>query len=229
MKLYAVSDGPPSLACRMVLKALNISFELVPVNFNIGEHLTDEYFKLNPQKEIPVLDDDGFLLSESVAIMQYLCDQYAPENSIYPKEPKKRALVNHRLNFNMGFYYNYISQYAMAPIFFDYPRSDMGKKKVELALNAFETYLKNTNTKYAAGDNMTIADCALAAGTLPLEAIGYKFDHCPLVTKWYNTFKSENASVWEIGQAGLDEIADFEQNPPDLSKLNHPLHPARKN
>lgn len=46
MKLYGVSDGPPSLACRMVLKALNISFELVPVNFNIGEHLTDEYFKV---------------------------------------------------------------------------------------------------------------------------------------------------------------------------------------
>lgn len=140
MKLYAVSDGPPSLACRMVLKALNIEFELVPVNFNIGEHLTDEYFKvkkkfsngrktntnkllkfannfsslqLNPQKEIPVLDDDGFLLGESIAIMQYLCDQYAPENPIYPKQPKQRALVNHRMCFNMGYYYSFISQYAV--------------------------------------------------------------------------------------------------------------------
>lgn len=46
MKLYSVSDGPPSLACRMTLKALNIQFELVPINFNIGEHLTDEYFKV---------------------------------------------------------------------------------------------------------------------------------------------------------------------------------------
>lgn len=70
-------------------------------------------FQLNPQKEIPVLDDDGFLLSESIAIMQYLCDQYAPENPIYPKEPKQRALVNHRMLFNMAFYYNYISQYAV--------------------------------------------------------------------------------------------------------------------
>lgn len=70
-------------------------------------------FQLNPQKEIPVLDDDGFLLGESIAIMQYLCDQYAPENPIYPKEPKKRALVNHRMLFNMAFYYNYISQYAV--------------------------------------------------------------------------------------------------------------------
>lgn len=119
----------------------------------------------------------------------------------------------------------------MAPIFFDYPmfRGDLGKKKVELALNAFETYLKTTNTKYAAADHLTIADCALAAGTLPLEAIGYKFDHYPLVTKWYATFKAENPELWAIGQSGVDEIAEFEQNPPDLSKLNHPLHPPRKN
>lgn len=50
MKLYAVSDGPPSLACRMVLKALKIPFELVNVNFNIGEHLTEEYAKVNDRK-----------------------------------------------------------------------------------------------------------------------------------------------------------------------------------
>lgn len=49
MKLYAVSDGPPSFACRMVLKELNIPYELVPVNYNIGEHLTDEYFKVEIQ------------------------------------------------------------------------------------------------------------------------------------------------------------------------------------
>lgn len=104
----------------------------------------------------------------------------------------------------------------------------MGKKKVELALNAFETYLKRTSTKYAAGNTMTIADVALAAGTCPLEAIGYKFDHYPLVTKWYATFKAENPQVWEVGQACVDEIARFEKNPPDLSKLNHPLHPKRK-
>lgn len=116
----------------------------------------------------------------------------------------------------------------MAPIFFDYPRGDMGKRKVELSLNVFETYLKTTNTKYVTGDNVTIADIALAAGTLPLEGIGYKFDHYPLVTKWYNTFKSENRELWEIGQAGIDEIANLEKNPPDLSKLNHPLHPPRK-
>lgn len=46
MKLYAVSDGPPSLAVRMTLAALNVPYELKSVNFNAGEHLTDEYAKV---------------------------------------------------------------------------------------------------------------------------------------------------------------------------------------
>lgn len=116
----------------------------------------------------------------------------------------------------------------IAPIFFDYPRGEMGKKKVELALNAFETYLKRGNTKYAIGNDMTIADIALAAGTCPLEAIGYKFDHYPLVTKWYATFKTENPQLWEVAQECVDDLVSCVKNPPDLSKLKHPLHPPRK-
>lgn len=64
MKLYSVSDGPPSLAVRMALKYLQVDFQLVDVDFGAGQHMTDEYAKMNPQKEIPVLDDNGFYLSE---------------------------------------------------------------------------------------------------------------------------------------------------------------------
>lgn len=72
MKLYALSDGPPSTAVKMVLKYLNIPFEQIEVDYVKCEHRTDSYYKLNPQNEIPVLDDDGFFLSESVAIMQVI-------------------------------------------------------------------------------------------------------------------------------------------------------------
>lgn len=43
MKLYSVSDGPPSLACRQALKALNIQYELIDVDFGKGDHMTNEY------------------------------------------------------------------------------------------------------------------------------------------------------------------------------------------
>lgn len=143
-------------------------------------------------------------------------------------------------NSSIFFFYEFLKYFVshvdlfsslqLLPIFFDYPsfRNEVGKKKVELALNALETYLKTTNTKYVAADSLTIADIGLVTGTLPLEAIGYHFDHYPLVTKWYRTFKCEHPELWQIAQIGVDIFTEYEQNPPDLSKLNHPLHPARK-
>ncbi|KAH8250340.1 hypothetical protein KR026_011092 [Drosophila bipectinata] len=228
MKLYAVSDGPPSLAVRMTLKALNIQYQLINVDFCALEHRTEDYAKMNPQKEIPVLDDDGFYLSESIAIMQYLCDKYAPDSTLYPQDVNQRALINQRLCFNMGFYYAPISAHSMAPIFFDYDRTPMSLKKVQNALEVFETYLERLGTKYAAGDNLTIADFGLISATLCLEAIDFDLLQYPLVTKWYNTFKEEYPQLWEIANSGMEEISAFEQNPPDLSQMEHPFHPTRK-
>ena len=176
------------------------------------------------------MDDDGFYLSESIAIMQYLCDKYGAGNTaLYPKDPKERALVNHRLCFNMAFYYSNIGAYSMAPIFFDYERTKMGLKKVNNALSVFETYLQRLGTKYAAGNNVTIADFALVTATLCLEAISFDLTPYPLITKWYNTFKKENPDLWSIANAGMQEIKEFEHNRPDLSHMNHPFHPTRKN
>ncbi|KAB0800299.1 hypothetical protein PPYR_06039 [Photinus pyralis] len=228
LKLYAVSDGPPSLAVRMALKYLNINYELINVDFCKGEHLTDEYGKKNPQKEIPVLDDDGFFLGESNAILQYLVDQYGKSDELYPKEPKARAIVNHRLCFNLAFYYSRIMRHALAPMFFDYQRTPLTQKMLEMALDAFNIYLQQLGTKYAAADHVTIADFQLITATLCLEAINFDISGYPLVAKWYATFKEDHPDLWAIAAGGMAELVEFEKNPPDLGHLNHPFHPVRK-
>lgn len=120
------------------------------------------------------------------------------------------------------------SSFQIAPIFFDYPRSALSLHKVNLALTSFETYLKRTKTKYAAADHLTLADLSLVAGTLSLESIDFDFKDYPLVQNWYKTFKQENPDLWKIAESGMKIIADFEKSPPDLTKLDHPLHPPRK-
>jgi glutathione S-transferase len=68
MKLYGVSDGPPSLAVRMALKALEIPFELVPVNFNKGEHLTEEYAKVSSKDKLVGKDYNTHLFFLAITV-----------------------------------------------------------------------------------------------------------------------------------------------------------------
>lgn len=49
----------------------------------------------------------------SNAILQYLAEKYAKDDKIYPKDPKSRAIVNHRLCFNLSTYYRYISEHVV--------------------------------------------------------------------------------------------------------------------
>lgn len=48
------------------------------------------------------------------------------------------------------------------------------------------------------------------------------------VCEWYERFKKEYPDLWKISEVGMQEITAFEKNPPDLSHLNHPVHPSKK-
>nr|AVT42196.1 glutathione S-transferase u1 [Lissorhoptrus oryzophilus] len=228
LTLYSVSDGPPSLAVRQCLKYLEVEYNLVNVDFGAGEHMTPDYAKKNPQKEIPVIDDEGFYLGESNAILQYLADKYPKDETFYPQDLQQRALVNHRLCFNLSTYYRNICEYAVAPIFFDYPKTPKGLRKLMIALENLNTYLQLTGTKYVATDNLTIADIQLATSTACLEVINFDLSDYKRIQQWFETYKEENPDLWEILEAGVGELVEFSKNPPDLSHMDHPIHPIRQ-
>lgn len=48
------------------------------------------------------------------------------------------------------------------------------------------------------------------------------------VQQWYNSFKKNHPELWKISEGGMKELKNFATNPPDLSALNHPIHPLRK-
>lgn len=58
---------------------------------------------MNPQHTIPTfVDDDGSVVWDSHAIMTYIVSKYAKDDSVYPEDIKKRAIVNQRLFFESG-------------------------------------------------------------------------------------------------------------------------------
>jgi glutathione S-transferase len=98
--------------------------------FSLSDRIYFYQNQLNPQRELPVIDDDGFLLSEHVTIMQYICDKFAPNSPLYPKDPQQRAIVNHRLVFNTTFFYSAVSAHIVGPMFFDYPQTEKGAMRL---------------------------------------------------------------------------------------------------
>jgi len=62
---------------------------------------TDAYLALNPNRLIPTIEDDGFVLWESNAILRYLAARYAP--ALWPDDPQARALGDRWMDWQFTF------------------------------------------------------------------------------------------------------------------------------
>jgi len=60
---------------------------------------------------VPLIDDNGFYLTESRAICAYLVNKYGKNDQLYSKVPKERALIDMRLYFDLSVFYNSFSNY----------------------------------------------------------------------------------------------------------------------
>ncbi|MEM9760175.1 MAG: maleylacetoacetate isomerase [Pseudomonadota bacterium] len=91
MQLYSYYRSSASYRIRIALNLKGLGFELVPVDLVAREQKSDAYRRINSQSLVPTLvRDDGVSLSQSVAILEWLEEQY-PEPALYPEDPEARA------------------------------------------------------------------------------------------------------------------------------------------
>jgi glutathione S-transferase len=68
------------------MSVLGIPFESVPIDFYPGrEHKNPAFLKINPLGQLPVIDDDDFVLRDAQAILVYLASKYDPAGRWYPR------------------------------------------------------------------------------------------------------------------------------------------------
>lgn len=169
----------------MVVKALNIKLNLKKLDVRGQEQMSPEFLKLNPQHTIPTLVDNGFALWESRAILGYLVDKYAKTDTLYPKDPQKRALVNQRLFFDIGTLHQRFAAYYIPIMRQGQPPNPELFKSVEEALEYLDGFL--AKTKFVAGDEPTIADYSLIAGYSTIITGGHDFSRFKNITRWYES------------------------------------------
>jgi GST-like protein len=149
---------PNGLKISICLEELGLKYNVHQV-FLGGEQMTPEFTQLNPNNKIPVLVDDGFVLTESAAILLYLAEK---TGKLLPKEVKPRAKLIETIMFQMA---------SVGPMFGqllvfagawknEYPKvTERYLKEVNRIFAVLEARLRGQT--YFVGEEFTIADIAI--------------------------------------------------------------------
>jgi GSH-dependent disulfide-bond oxidoreductase len=185
--LYAAGTSN-GMRARIALEECGLAYKLHPVALEKGENKTPQFTALNPNAQIPVIvDNDGpggkkITLSQSSAILVYAGEK---SGKFMPKDPAARA----------AFWQALMSASTdMTPtlgsIFQIVRGKDPHGPSAELFKNRWKQYLKVWDAtfgkqKYAAGNEITLADFSLYAGYARAKgAIAELCDGCPNVGRW---------------------------------------------
>lgn len=137
---------------------------------------------MNPQHTIPTLVDNGHILWESYAILIYLAEKYALDDSLYPKDVCERSIVHQRLFFDSGMFQNTTLQ-ALLSHLRNNPITDEHLAKVKRGVEIVEMYL--TDSPYVAGQKLTIADFSIFVSFCSLDMMKYDLTAYPNVQRWF--------------------------------------------
>ncbi len=194
----------------MVAAALKIPLNLRPLNLQQKEHLLPEFIKINPQKTVPTLVDNDFSVWESRAICIYLVEKYAyRDDSLYPKDPKRRAVVNQRLYFDMGVLSKRLYDFLYPQLVLKEKQDVKKLKSLEEAVELLDIFLEEN--KFLAGDKMTIADFSVVVTASVIELTGFEIRKYPSICRWYDEMK-ETCPGWSINEEGLNLMKEKMKN-----------------
>jgi maleylacetoacetate isomerase len=169
LRLYTYWRSSAAYRVRIALAVKGLPYESVPRHLlrDGGQHRQADYLATNPQGLIPALEHDGHVVTQSLAICEYL-DEVFPQPPLLPADPRGRAAVRamalaiacdiHPLN-NLG-----VQQYL---------RTELGQRDdgvtrwaqhwIARGFAALEQLLErhSADGRYCYGDTVTLADACL--------------------------------------------------------------------
>ncbi|MCY1666532.1 glutathione S-transferase family protein [Rhizobium sp. SL86] len=150
--------------CAWMLRELDLDFRHEPTNFQDGSTRKAEFLRLNPNGRVPVLDDDGFVLFESLAINLYLAKKFG--GPLGPTDLQEEALMMQwSLWVENEVEKPLLLAAANATLFAPDKRSAEERDVALAKLNRPWTVLDNllAEQPYLTGDRFTVADLNVAS------------------------------------------------------------------
>uniref|UniRef100_UPI0037E86CF5 maleylacetoacetate isomerase isoform X1 n=1 Tax=Semicossyphus pulcher TaxID=241346 RepID=UPI0037E86CF5 len=193
---------------RIAFALKGIEYDQVPVNLieDGGQQRTKEFKTLNPMQQVPAVEIDGFLLSQSLAVVQYL-DETRPGTRLLPEDPKKRAQVRMISDLIAS---------GIQPLQNLSVIQKVGAEKVpwsqhfiDRGFQALEPILKQTAGKYCVGDEISMADICLVPQVYNAERFKVDLEQFP-------TIKRLNQTLLEIDAFKVSHPHSQPDTPADL-------------
>jgi maleylpyruvate isomerase len=165
MKLYTFFRSSAAYRVRIALSLKSVDYETITLNLPKGDHRQPGFVAMNPHRTIPVIDDDGVVLMQSLAIIEYLDSRY-PTPRLIPADAVERARVQafaqviaceiHPLN-NLR-----VLRYLRSEVGLDEEHVNKWVRHwIGESFRSLEALLGESAGRYCFGDELTLADVFL--------------------------------------------------------------------
>ena len=182
---------------------LGLAYERLDAGGKFGRNDTAEYLAMNPNGLVPVLDDDGFVLWESNAIVRYLCARER-NTALWPEDLKRRADADRWMDWQATTFTPATRDAFWQLLRVAEPQRDHGaieasRVKSEKCAAILEAHL--ARREYVCGDSFCAADIVVGAAAHRWLNMPLPRSARPNMERWYRLLKSRPASRQVTHQA----------------------------
>lgn len=205
MKLF-YSKGACSLAPHIVLSELNMVYQIEAVDVMAKTCATGNYFSINDKGAVPALKmENGEILTEGTAILQYLADQ-KPEMNLMPKfGTLDRVRAQEWLNYVATEIHKGFSPLWVADKVYSATAAlevkNVTKAKLADKFNYLSTKLENK--EFALGNNFSVVDAYLFTILSWTKYTGIDLKTWPVLANYVEKIGSRPAVVKALKEEGL--------------------------
>jgi maleylacetoacetate isomerase len=189
MRFFGYFRSSAAYRCRIAFNLKGVTPEFVPVHLRKGEQRAADYLKRNPQGLVPALETDGHLLTQSLAIIEWL-DETKPTPPLLPRTPLDRAHVR-ALALSIACDIHPLQNLRVLAYLKNDLKQDQAtvdawcRKWIEGGLAAYEATLVASGTagKFSFGDTPTLADICLLPQMFSAERFGADIKRLPTLAR----------------------------------------------
>jgi len=212
VELYYAEESAGCRAVLMLIEELGLSVEKHRVDiYQKFEQRKPWFTKMNPQHTVPTISDEGIFLWESRAILQYLVNKYGEEKpSLYPVSAEERAQVDRILFFDLGCLSKSIVDYFNPQVLAGEDADERKANTLKQSLEYLDQFLEDT--RYVAGDHLTIADFSILGSISHLESMDFRIKSYCNVYKWAERLKIELPYYEKVNSDGIQKHRDWAKN-----------------